>query len=287
MIMELPPGVSFAAMTLEEIAELGAWAAGEGWNPGRNDLSIAHGVDPDAFIALREGETLVGGGSVFSYGGRFGFLGLFIMRREYRNRGLGGALWRHLIARSKERVREGAVGLDGVFAMIPYYEKSGFRQAYRHIRFQGVAAGAPDAGVMRDVGDFLADILVYDRPLFPAPREKFLARWVAQPGAHVAGLYEKGKLAGYGVARPCLTGYKIGPLAANDPLTAHRLLSDLMARVASERIQIDMPDVNVAAMALAERFGFKQVFGCVRMYGGPAPDLPVDRIFGVTSLEFG
>jgi hypothetical protein len=35
------------------------------------------------------------------------------------------------------------------------------------------------------------------------------------------------------------------------------------------------------------KFGLTEVFGCARMYHGAAPDLPIKRIFGVTSFEFG
>jgi hypothetical protein len=31
----------------------------------------------------------------------------------------------------------------------------------------------------------------------------------------------------------------------------------------------------------------RESFGCARMYNGPQPELPVLRIFGVTSFELG
>jgi hypothetical protein len=40
-------------------------------------------------------------------------------------------------------------------------------------------------------------------------------------------------------------------------------------------------------MRLAQASGFKEVFGCARMYQGAMPKLPLPRIFGVTSFEFG
>jgi hypothetical protein len=30
-----------------------------------------------------------------------------------------------------------------------------------------------------------------------------------------------------------------------------------------------------------------EVFGCARMYYGPIPDMPWDRIFGITTFELG
>jgi Acetyltransferase (GNAT) domain len=50
---------------------------------------------------------------------------------------------------------------------------------------------------------------------------------------------------------------------------------------------LDVPEPNQTAMRLAERVGFAQVFETARMYAGPAPDLDVNRIYGVTSFELG
>ena len=63
--MALPDGCSISVMNDDELAVLDDWAADEGWNPGLSDLSLARKTDPDAFIALRQGETLAGAGTVF------------------------------------------------------------------------------------------------------------------------------------------------------------------------------------------------------------------------------
>jgi hypothetical protein len=40
-------------------------------------------------------------------------------------------------------------------------------------------------------------------------------------------------------------------------------------------------------MALVERLGMRQVFGCAKMTIGNPPSLPWHRIYGVTSFELG
>ena len=89
------------------------------------------------------------------------------------------------------------------------------------------------------------------------------------------------------MARPCRVGFKIGPLFADREDLAARLLDTLMAKIAGSQVQIDVPEVNAAAIGLAGRFDLSLIFGCVRLYHGPMPELPLQRIFGVTSLEFG
>jgi hypothetical protein len=48
-----------------------------------------------------------------------------------------------------------------------------------------------------------------------------------------------------------------------------------------------VPQPNVAAIALAERHGMTPYFETARMYTGIRPELPLARIFGITTLELG
>jgi hypothetical protein len=286
--MKLPADYSISAMREDEVATLGDWAAAEGWNPGLSDLEIAWETDPEAFVALRHENTLAGGGSIFSYGGDFGFMGLFIMRADLRQKGLGTALWHWRLNRLLERLKPGAgICMDGVFDMVPFYERGGFKKAFRDVRYQGSAVGAADPEVVTlGTGDF-AKIAAYDRGFLPAARDAFLARWIAAPGVITMGLHENDELAGYGVARPCREGFKIGPLFADRADIAERIAASLMGSIAGQQVQIDVPEANPAAIALAEGFGFRMSFGCMRLYYGPVPALPIGQTFAVTSLEFG
>ena len=275
-------------MTDPEIAELGDWAMQEGWNPGLGDLDVARASDPEAFVAIRQGDAFVGGGSIISYGGKFGFMGLFILRPDLRGRGLGGQFWRWRRDRLKARLdADAAIGMDGVYEMTPFYERGGFVPAYRHVRMQGCARGSADADVVSDATRLIDDIVAFDARRFPAPRENFLRRWLDRPGLHVAGLYRSDRFVGYGVARPCRSGFKIGPLFATDVVIADRPLGDLLSRIAGEQVQIDMPETNRAALALAGKYGLSDVFGCVRLYLGAPPKIFIEDNYAVTSLEFG
>ena len=275
-------------MTDREIGELGDWAAQEGWNPGLGDLDVARASDPEAFVAIRQGDALVGGGSIIRYGDKFGFMGLFILRPDLRGQGLGGRFWRWRRDRLRARLEtDAAIGMDGVYDMAPFYERGGFIAAYRHVRLQGVARGRRDDDVIADRTRLIDDILAFDRGRFPAPREIFLRNWLDRPGLQVAGLYRGETFAGYGVARPCRKGFRIGPLFATDVVTADRLLGDLLSRIDGEQVQIDMPETNRAALALAGKYELEEVFGCVRLYHGERPTIFVEDIYAVTSLEFG
>ena len=54
-----------------------------------------------------------------------------------------------------------------------------------------------------------------------------------------------------------------------------------------EPVFLDVPENNADAMTPARGHGMREVFGCARMYLGPAPALPQHEVYGVTTFELG
>ena len=128
----------------------------------------------------------------------------------------------------------------------------------------------------------------YDRPFFPSDRSRFIKSWINQPDSHALGITQDGKLAGYGVIRQCRSGNKIGPLFAESPKLAESLFLALRSKVKpSEPVYLDIPEVNQDAVTVADKYNMKVSFETSRMYRGEMPDLPFNRLFGVTSFEIG
>jgi hypothetical protein len=126
-----------------------------------------------------------------------------------------------------------------------------------------------------------------DATVFPAPRPAFLRAWINSPGHAGCALVRDGRLAGFGVIRPCRQGFKIGPLVADNRGIAEIVLSALVAKVGGGHIFLDVPGINRDAMALAEDLGLAPVFETARMYTGAITPLQLDRLFGVTTFELG
>lgn len=280
-------------MTPAEVGELVAWAAAEGWNPGLHDAELFWATDPEAFVAAELDGELVGGGAITIYGGAFGFMGFFIVRPEYRGRGLGNQLWHARRDRLLARLKPGAtIGMDGVFNMQDYYARGGFRFSHRNMRFcveipaaVGTSTAASNTVALADLP--YAQLRAYDGTCFPADRDSFLKSWISQPDALALGYLQNGELQGYAVVRRCRLGCKIGPLFANDLDTADALYRQLAVFAAGGPLFLDAPENNPDAMALVRRHGMAEVFGCARMYLGPVPDIAHDRVFGVTTFELG
>lgn len=262
------------------------WAAAEGWNPGLNDADCFCAADPGAFLVGSLGAEPVAVISVVQYGVSFGFLGFYIVKPGYRGRGYGIRIWNAGLARLSGRT----IGLDGVIAQQDNYRKSGFVLAYSNIRYQGTGGGYAhaDPEIVRLAALPFEEILSYDKPFFPDDRARFLRGWIAQPRSVALGLLRNRKLAGYGVLRVCRSGCKIGPLFADTPEFAERLFLALKAHVPEDApVFLDTPETNPAAVELAKRYNMTAVFRTARMYAGKSPDLPISRLFGVTTFELG
>jgi hypothetical protein len=223
--------------------------------------------------------------SCVNYGTNFSFLGFYLVRPDLRGRGYGLRMWKQAIAHAGRRV----VGLDGVVAQQENYRKSRFEFAYANIRYGGavIAPDRPQADVIDLTKIPLAMVEAYDATVFPAPRTAFLRAWINAPGHVGCARVRDGRLAGFGVIRPCRTGYKIGPLAADDRATAEIVLSALVANVGGGHIFLDIPSINRDAIALAEDLGLAPVFETARMYTGAVLPLQLDRLFAVTTFELG
>jgi GNAT superfamily N-acetyltransferase len=273
-------------MTRQEINIAVDWAAAEGWNPGLYDADCFYAADPGGFLVGMLGDEPIATISAVKYGSSFGFIGFYIVKPEYRGKGYGMQIWNAGL----ESLSGRTIGLDGVVAQQDNYRKSGFALAYSNVRYQGTGGGDYPAGAGIVPLSALAfdDICAYDQAFFPDNRREFLKYWINRPQSAALGIVRDNKLAGYGVLRICRTGFKVGPLFADSPECAEQLFVALKSHAPeSAPVFLDIPVVNAAAVDLVNRQNMTVSFETARMYAGKAPDLPINRLFGVTTFELG
>ncbi|BCJ41791.1 N-acetyltransferase GCN5 [Actinoplanes ianthinogenes] len=278
-----------APASVDDMGLLAEWATAEGWNPGIGDERIFFPVDPGAFLVGRLDGHPITSISVVRYGGTHGFLGFYLTVPGHRGQGYGWQTWQAGMRRLAGRV----VGLDGVVAQQENYRKSGFQPAWTNLRYQGVPRldpAAPGSTLVdaRSVG--FADLAAYERRFVPAGRDTFLALWISAPNRHALAALHDGAVAGLGVRRPAVEGTRIGPLYADTPEIAAQLLEALAHDEDDDHlsaIALDVPGINPAATALAERAGLTPAFETARMYTPGRPEIDVAGFYAVACLELG
>lgn len=274
-----------SAMPQDDLSTAIDWARNEGWNPGLHDADAFYQADPTGFLAGRYDDQIIATISAVKYGSDFGFIGLYIVKEAYRGQGFGFKLWEAAIASLSGR----NIGLDGVLAQQDNYKKSGFRLANRNIRFAGKSTKSTSSSrAIAAQHIAFSDIAAYDSRFFPAERSAFLKHWIAPENSQTLAIVENSKILGYGSIRACDRGFKIGPLNADNQDIAVELFSALsVAAPAQSEVFLDVPEPNKAAIALAQNFGMTPVFETARMYTKITPNLPLNKIFGITTFELG
>ena len=272
--------------TREELNIPIEWATKEGWNPGLYDADAFYATDPKGFLlGVLDGEPVASISSV-AYDDSFGFLGFYIVKPEYRDKGYGMQIWNEGI----KHLPTQNIGLDGVLDQQENYKKSGFKLAYRNIRYEGV--GTKDDISNQNIiplSEVTFDqLLEYDKQIFPTSRAVFLKEWIKQPESLAIAYVKDKNLLGYGMVRKCKTGFKIGPLFVDDENVADTLFQRMRSFAGvGAQIFLDTPEINKSATVLAERYGMKSMFETARMYTKEEPKIQMGKVFGVTTFELG
>jgi GNAT superfamily N-acetyltransferase len=270
-------------MQSQEIELALDWAAAEGWNPGLADAACFATVDPEGFLLGEIAGAPVATLWVANYDEQFAFLGGYIVRPDLRGRGYGWRLWQAGIAHAGART----IGLDGVLAQQDNYKKCGFALAYRNVRYGGRVTAATHSETVPLASIPFRTIAEDDASVFPADRQAFLRAWFNAPGHIGRALIRDSRMTAWGVIRPCRSGFKIGPLIADDRAGAEEVFAALVAAIGGGELFLDVPEPNNAAVALARSHGLMPAFETARMYTRPIRPVRLDRVFGVTTFELG
>lgn len=252
-----------------------------GWNQVRTDWELYLAQNPaGCSVLVREGRVA---GTVITvdYQGRFGWVGMVLVRPELRGGGLGTRLlhiaFRHL--RACETVK-----LDATPAGRRIYLPLGFVDEYGLLRLETVSAGAqypaPRHAVRPMAEADLTAVADLDAPVFGARRDDVLAtyRRAAPDLARVAE--QDGRVAGYILGRRGHSHDHAGALVAPDAAMARDLLAAVLAAHSGRPFLLDVPLHDPGWSAWLREIGFREQRPYSRMYKGP------NRFPGRPRLQF-
>ena len=281
--------IDLKKLNKSDLATLIKWASNEGWNPGVNDAEVFWNTDPNGFYGFYYDNELIAGGAIISYNKEFGFMGLFIVHKDYRNKGIGRKLWHlrknYLINKLNTNA---SIGMDGVLAMQPFYNKGGFNIAFRDERYEFTSKEYSFSNHIStiDIEDF-DEIIKYDVSFFGCQRTLFLKYWLFMTESKAIKYKKDDKIIGYAVIRKAETGYKIGPLFANNTQIAEELFKSCLTIAPNNSVFLDIPTTNQNAVDLVKKYNGKYIFECARMYYGLTPKIFIENIYGITTFELG
>lgn len=260
------------------------WAIDEGWNPGPQDAAVFNAVDPGSLLALEVHGEPVGVISASWLAEEHGFVGFFVMSPGYRR---GRYSWT-LMHAALERMGDRVIGAEVIPELVRTYARYGLASHYQTFSFHGTAPLHPAPwrkGVER-AADFAA-IADYDEQSVGVVRRPFLRAWLSLPDSLTLVFRRDGRIRGFGAARRCYSGVRIGPLQADDPEAAEALFDALSSLAPGEDLSIDCPDINPFSAKLSTAKGLVSESVTNRLYRGAAPTGRLDRVYGLMSFAFG
>ncbi|BBB15137.1 GCN5-related N-acetyltransferase [Candidatus Rickettsiella viridis] len=296
-----PPVVelSMRYMTEKDLEMVMGWCKEEKWNIGKYDASFYHKLDPKGHFLLLENGQPVGAISIIRYSSQLFTIGPFIVKKEYRNKGYGAEIWQYAM-RVLEKNPDATAYLHAVPPQIPRYARSGFKESFHIQRWQKTSTensvankDAINEGIKNLNTVSSESIIEYDQSIFSVSRKKLLTEFMqCQHVAGFASTDDSGKVTGLGIIRPCIEGFRVGPLYADHIENAQKLFRVLLGAVNNSTVFLDAPSHNPYIESFTQHFNLNRVpeADTVAMFKGDVPPSLLEnkhKNYAICSLEIG
>jgi len=279
--------IKISALSAADIEEAFRLALAEGWNQTRDDWLRLLKHQPKGCFGAYCGERLVGTVTTSLYGNQLGWLGMMLVEREYRGRGIGGQLIAAALAYARG---EGisTIKLDATPVGQPLYESFGFIPESASQRWEraGEASQPTGSNLVEQPDSRMHEV---DRIAFGADRTAMLGMLTQQSCTRpILSADSAGKVRGYALARPGSRAIYIGPIIALDSWLIPELVDDMSARFPGKAVYVDVHMSSQVKCDLLSTRGFVKQRDLTRMrYGKPNSAGLSPSIFAIAGPEIG
>lgn len=241
-----------------------------GWNQLREDWRRLIGYEPNGCFAATYDGQLAGTVTTTRYGRELGWIGMMLVHPEFRRRGIATALMEQSINYLRQHgVR--CIKLDATPVGQAVYEELGFEVEWTFHRWSREVTMVTSRAEFSDAPPHLSDsALELDCEAFGADRSEFLRLLGSESMVHVLG-------DSFGMSRPGFLASYLGPVSAETPKSAERIITELSA-MAGGSIYWDIPSANTDAIQIARSLGFAPVRDLTRMWLGDVCSRPNLRL---------
>ena len=262
----------------------------ESWGLAARDDQIYFTMAPERCYYGMLGDEKISYIQTVTYGDEdeYCYIGLYIVKKEYRRMGYGKQTWDHAFSELPETC---LVSLSAVLAQVAIYTKCGFKTNWKEFTYsfdiQNFAGFPVSTETSINIIHFkdadFSSLLKYDTSAFCYSRESYLRKVLEVPDSEGwVAVNKEGNIVGYVVAKFTLEvyGWFLLPLIADDASIADSLLvnvSKFLCDQPVKRFTMTIPSINEKCMTIAQKFSEKLLFESCRMFRGTPSDKMVEN----------
>jgi ribosomal protein S18 acetylase RimI-like enzyme len=255
----------------------------EKWGYLREDIDRLIEWEPEGCFVARLSGKRVGIITSTSYKD-FAFIGTLIVEHDFRGKGIGELLTKTAI-NYLENKSVSTIELDGVIPAVSLYRRLGFVDKYLSLRFKRKPEKKSGNESLDSVNS-IDKIIKLDSKLTALDRSRMIKYYFNNmPNVIVSEPVED--IDSYAMIRPRGDGFRaIGPIVSESHSTAEFLLEKIISVFGDRPLEMGVPAINLKAVDIAVKLGFKYSQPSLRMYRGPKRDYE-KYIYAIFSAEKG
>lgn len=266
-------------------------SAAEGWNQSESDWKIfVEGAGNRSLVAEYNNEV-IGTTGVIKYGQQLAWIGMVLVDKAYRGKGVSSALLRDTLEHLGAAV---SIKLDATPVGQPVYSKFGFYNEYTIQRLIRPAAAiftgnhSSEQAVLPMREENITDIIALDQQTFGSNRATLLRYLFHQFPGKAWMIKRKEQITGFALGRKGITFQHIGPLVATSPEDAISLVRKSAADLRGEPVVVDVLCDKQSFTESLLSAGFVHQRYLTRMYknNNAFPGFPQQQ-FLIAGPEFG
>jgi GNAT superfamily N-acetyltransferase len=283
-------GVQLRKMALSDMDSLMRLKNAEGWNQLKRDWTMLISYKNSVNLVAVLENRIVGTVTAINYADAVAWIGMMLVDRDYRGRGIARLLMLETIAKLKTCE---SIKLDATPAGRPLYLKLGFTDEYTLYRMTNpsvslISPGDKPVETEKIRPGDIPEIASFDKRVFGAERTE-LIRQLYESCPESAWLIKENKsIAGFCLGRRGQNFTQIGPVNASSGKHAEALIRSAINQMNGRALLVDIPAAKSETKQWLEGCGFISQRPFERMYLGknPHPGI-IENLYLIAGPELG
>lgn len=278
-------------LTIHDIGQAIRLSNAERWNQTNEDWKLLIQNPQNECLAAVADGNIIGTATAINYKNDIAWIGMVLVDREYRGRGVSKMLLSSLF----ERLRAcRSVKLDATPAGQPVYQRFGFKDEYLVYRMTSDSVLGHelsfDDGIYPEPIqiDNIPEIIEFDKRVFGANREQLIRFLFKNDPGNAWVIRRNSKITGFVLGRNGSRFHQVGPLYASNMEDSKKLIAKSFAGLDGQSVVMDILEDKKELILWLNSLGFSIQRPFIRMYKNENPFLGVpENQFLICGPEFG